>query len=331
MTAQLIILVGLGLLFSLLNGIHDSSNIVATMISSRAMSPRAALALTALAEFVAPFIFGVAVATTIGSDLVDSSAINANVIIAALIAGICWDLLTWRLGLPSSSSHALVGGLVGAVVIAAGTQALKLPGLEKVLIALFISPFIGLAGGYLFTKLVLFFAQWTTPKVNWFFKRGQIVTAVGLAFSHGTNDAQKTMGIIALGLLTTGFISEFYIPVWVIVTSALAISLGIALGGWRLIRTLGMKIYKIRPMDGFCAQSTSAIVILGASLVGGPVSTTQVVSSAIMGVGAAQRLGKVRWGVGLDLLMAWLVTIPASAVMAAVIYWGMDFLIRAIG
>jgi PiT family inorganic phosphate transporter len=331
MSNQLIILIGLGLLFSLLNGIHDSSNIVATMISSRAMSPRAALGLTALSEFVAPFLFGVAVATTIGDDLVHPGAINADVIIAALIAGICWDLLTWWLGFPSSSSHALVGGLVGAVIIAAGAQALKLPGLEKVLIALFLSPIVGLVGGFLVTRLILFFAAWTTPKVNWFFKRGQIVTAVALAFSHGTNDAQKTMGIIALGLLTTGFISQFYIPLWVIVTSALAISLGIALGGWRLIRTLGMKFYKIRPLDGFCTQSTSAIVILGASLIGGPVSTTQVVSTAIMGVGAAQRLGKVRWGVGVDILMTWLVTIPATALLAAGIYWVIQFVSRTIG
>jgi PiT family inorganic phosphate transporter len=331
MSNQLIILIGLGLLFSLLNGIHDSSNIVATMISSRAMSPRAALGLTALSEFVAPFLFGVAVATTIGDDLVHPGAINAEVIIAALIAGICWDLLTWWLGFPSSSSHALVGGLVGAVIIAAGAQALKLPGLEKVLIALFLSPIVGLVGGFLVTRLILFFAAWTTPKVNWFFKRGQIVTAVALAFSHGTNDAQKTMGIIALGLLTTGFISQFYIPLWVIVTSALAISLGIALGGWRLIRTLGMKFYKIRPLDGFCTQSTSAIVILGASLIGGPVSTTQVVSTAIMGVGAAQRLGKVRWGVGVDILMTWLVTIPATALLAAGIYWVIQFVSRTIG
>jgi PiT family inorganic phosphate transporter len=331
MSNQLIILIGLGLLFSLLNGIHDSSNIVATMISSRAMSPRAALGLTALSEFVAPFLFGVAVATTIGDDLVHPGAINADVIIAALIAGICWDLLTWWLGFPSSSSHALVGGLVGAVIIAAGAQALKLPGLEKVLIALFLSPIVGLVGGFLVTRLILFFAAWTTPKVNWFFKRGQIVTAVALAFSHGTNDAQKTMGIIALGLLTTGFISQFYIPLWVIVTSALAISLGIALGGWRLIRTLGMKFYKIRPLDGFCTQSTSAIVILGASLIGGPVSTTQVVSTAIMGVGAAQRLGKVRWGVGVDILMTWLVTIPATALLAAGIYWVIQVVSRTIG
>jgi len=173
----------------------------------------------------------------------------------------------------------------------------------------------------LFTKVVFFFAQWTTPRINWFFKRSQIVTAVALAFSHGTNDAQKTMGIITLGLLTSGYLSSFSVPLWVIAASAGAIALGAALGGWRLIRTLGAGFYKIRPVDGFCAQTTSAIVIMSASLAGGPVSTTQVVSSAIMGVGAAHRIGKVRWGVAGDILMAWLVTIPATALLAAGIYW----------
>ena len=321
MTTQLVILIWLGLAFNFLNGIHDSSNIVATMISSRALNPRVALGLTAVAEFIAPFLFGVAVATTIGSGLVVPAVINETVIISALLAGIIWSLLTWFLGIPSSSSHALIGGLVGATVLAAGRGAILVSGFEKVLIALLISPVVGLLGGFLFTKLVLFLAQWTTPRVNWFFKRSQIVTAVALAFSHGTNDAQKTMGIITLGLLTSGYLSSFSVPLWVIAASAGAIALGTALGGWRLIRTLGASLYKIRPVDGFCAQATSAIVILGASLAGGPVSTTQVVSSAIMGVGAAHRIGKVRWGVAGDILMAWLVTIPATALLAAGIYW----------
>jgi PiT family inorganic phosphate transporter len=321
MTVGLILLVGLALIFDFLNGIHDSSNIVATMISSRAMGPRKALTLAAIATFVAPFLFGVAVAETIGDELVVAGAISLTVILATLMAGILWNLLTWFLGIPSSSSHALIGGLLGAVVVAAGTEAILRSGLEKVLLSLFLSPLLGLVFGWIFTKIIFFLAQWMTPKVNVFFKRGQIVTAVALAFSHGTNDAQKTMGIITLGLLTSGYLASFSVPLWVMAASAGAIALGTLLGGWRLIRTLGGKFYKIRPVDGFCAQTTSAGVILGASLIGGPVSTTQVVSSSIMGVGAAHRLGKVRWGVAVDILVAWLVTIPMTALLAAGIYW----------
>jgi PiT family inorganic phosphate transporter len=243
------------------------------------------------------------------------------VIIAALLSAILWNLFTWFVGIPSSSSHALVGGLIGAVAVGAGLQAIYLDGMMKVLIALFISPIIGFIGGFLFTKLILFLAKGASMRINWFFKRSQIITAITLAFSHGTNDAQKTMGIITLGLVTSGFLDTFYVPLWVVAISAGAIALGTAMGGWRLIKTLGGKFYKIRPVDAFSAQTTSTVVILGASLLGEPVSTTQVVSSAIMGVGSAERLSKVRWGVGRDMAMAWLVTIPVTALLAAGIYW----------
>ena len=317
----LILLILLAVIFDFLNGVHDSSNIVATMIASRAFSPRVALGVTAIAHFVAPFLFGVAVATTIGEDIIDANAINNGVIIAALLSAILWNLFTWFVGIPSSSSHALVGGLIGAVAVGAGLQAIYLDGMMKVLIALFISPIIGFIGGFLFTKLILFLARGASLRINWFFKRSQIITAVTLAFSHGTNDAQKTMGIITLGLVTSGFLDTFYVPMWVVTISAGAIALGTAMGGWRLIKTLGGKFYKIRPVDAFSAQTTSTVVILGASLLGEPVSTTQVVSSSIMGVGSAERLSKVRWGVGRDMAMAWLVTIPVTALLAAVIYW----------
>lgn len=317
----LILLILLAVIFDFLNGVHDSSNIVATMIASRAFSPRVALGVTAIAHFVAPFLFGVAVATTIGEDIIDANAINNGVIIAALLSAILWNLFTWFVGIPSSSSHALVGGLIGAVAVGAGLQAIYLDGMVKVLIALFISPIIGFIGGFLFTKLILFLARGASLRINWFFKRSQIITAVTLAFSHGTNDAQKTMGIITLGLVTSGFLDTFYVPMWVVTISAGAIALGTAMGGWRLIKTLGGKFYKIRPVDAFSAQTTSTVVILGASLLGEPVSTTQVVSSSIMGVGSAERLSKVRWGVGRDMAMAWLVTIPVTALLAAVIYW----------
>ena len=317
----LIALIGLALVFDFLNGIHDSSNIVATMISSRAFRPRTALGLAALAEFSAPFLFGVAVAKTIGADIVEPATISINVILAALIAAITWNLLTWWLGIPSSSSHALIGGILGAVIVGAGLDAIQLAGIEKVLLALFLSPLIGLLGGYLFTKLVYFLARGATPRINWFFKRSQIISALALAFSHGTNDAQKTMGIITLGLVSSGVLPAFNVPLWVVAVSAGAIALGTLLGGWRLIRTLGGKFYKIKPVHGFSAQTTSALVILSASLLGGPVSTTHVVSTAIMGVGAADRINKVRWGVAGEILVAWLVTIPATALLAAGVYW----------
>jgi PiT family inorganic phosphate transporter len=321
MLLTLAALMALALVYNFLNGVHDSSNIVATMISSRAFSPRTALGVTALAEFLGPFLFGVAVATTIGHDVVDAKVINMAVLLAALSSAILWNLLTWFFGIPSSSSHALVGGIVGAAVVGAGWGSIQLAGLLKVLVALFISPLLGLVGGYIFTSLVFYLARNATPRINALFKQAQFVTGTALAFSHSTNDAQKTMGIMTLGLVTAGYLQSFVVPAWVIAVSAGAIALGTAMGGWRLIRTLGAKFYRIRPVDGFCTQTTSTLIILGASLLGGPVSTTQVVSSAIMGVGAAERANKVRWGVGGEIALAWLVTIPVSGLVAAGLYW----------
>jgi PiT family inorganic phosphate transporter len=316
----LIVVITLALIFDFLNGVHDSSNVVATMISSRALPPRVALLMTALANFAGPFIFGVAVAETIGG-IVDPDTISMQVLIAALSSAITWNLLTWYLGFPSSSSHALVGGLIGAVLIGAGWEAINLDEFKKILIALFTSPFIGFIFGYIVLRIILIFSWNATPRVNGFFKRSQIFTALALALSHGTNDAQKTMGLISLALVIAGYSSTFFVPQWVILLCATMIALGTAMGGWRLIRTLGGKFYKIRPVDGFSSQLASATVILGASLVGGPVSTTQVVSSSIMGVGAADRINKVRWGVSQEIATAWLLTIPATALLAAALYW----------
>jgi len=315
----LVILFALG--FDFLNGIHDSSNVVATMISSRALSPRAALGLTALANFVGPFIFGVAVANTIGHEVVAVEAININVILAALISAILWNIITWALGFPSSSSHALIGGLLGAVVIKAGWSVIEIPGIKKILLALFLSPIIGFIFGFIILKLILMFSWKASTKINKAFNRGQIFTAIALALSHGTNDAQKTMGIITLALVTDGYLKIFAVPSWVVLLCAGMIALGTAVGGNKLIKTLGGKFYRIRPVDGFASQLSSAIVILGASLIGGPVSTTQVVSSAIMGVGAGERVNKVRWGVAREIATAWFLTIPATALVAAGIYW----------
>lgn len=313
-----VIILALG--FDFLNGIHDSSNVVATMIFSRALPPKAALWMAAIAEFLGPFIFGVAVAETIGG-VVEPDTITLQVLIAALCSAIFWNLLTWRLGFPSSSSHALVGGLIGAVIIGAGWQAINLEELKKIIIALFTSPFLGFMVGWLILKIIFFLCQNASPKINGFFKTGQIFTGLSLALSHGANDAQKTMGIITLALVTGGYLSSFVVPQWVIALCAFMIALGTLLGGKRLIRTLGGKFFKIRPVDGFASQFASATVILGASLVGGPVSTTQVVSSSIMGVGAAHRIGKVRWGVAQEIGSAWLFTIPATALIAGGIYW----------
>ena len=321
MTPILIVVIVLGLGFDLLNGIHDSSNIVATMISSRAFSPRVALGVTAVAEFSGPFIFGVAVATTIGSDVVSAKAITIVVILAALVGAILWDLLTWYLGFPSSSSHALIGGIIGAVVMGSGWKVIQWQGLIKILLTLLTSPFIGFIIGWLLLKIVVMLSWKASPRINGFFKHSQIVTGIALALAHGANDAQKTMGIITLALLTAGYIKVFAVPLWVVAICAFMIALGTSIGGWRLIRTLGGKFYKIRPINGFTSQLASSVVILGASLIGGPVSTTQVVSSSIMGVGAAERANKVRWGVAGDIAAAWLLTIPLTALLAAGIYW----------
>jgi PiT family inorganic phosphate transporter len=321
MTPLIIIIIILALIFDFLNGIHDSSNIVATMIASRAFSPRTALGMTAVAEFLGPFIFGVAVAVTIGNEVVDAEAISLLVILAALSSAILWNLLTWYLGLPSSSSHAMVGGLIGAVVVGAGWDAILLPGLLKVLLTLLTSPLIGFLFGYLILKVLLLLSWNATPKVNTIFKRSQVFTSISLALSHGTNDAQKTMGIITLTLVTAGVLETFVVPQWVIFACASMIALGTAVGGWKLIRTLGGKFFRIKPIDGFASQLGSSIVILSASLIGGPVSTTQVVSSSIMGVGAAGRMNKVRWGVGKDIAISWVLTIPATALLAAGLYW----------
>lgn len=324
MEILLIILVILALVFDFLNGVHDSSNVVATMISSRAIPPRIALMMTAVSNFLGPFIFGVAVATTIGNDIVSADHINLLVLVAACVSAIIWNVLTWILGIPSSSSHAIIGGLVGAVMMAAGYKVIMMEGIIKVLIALFASPIIGFIAGMLIANIVYLSSWNASPKINGVFKKMQIITSIGLSLSHGTNDAQKTMGIITLGLVIAGVQSTFEVPLWVIVACASAIGLGTAVGGWQLIKTLGSKFYKIRPVHGFASQATSAIVILTASLLGGPVSTTQVVSSSIMGVGAAERMSKVRWGVAGEIVTAWIITIPATMAAGAGCYWLFD-------
>ena len=321
MSQELIIVIGLAVLFGFLNGMRDSSNIVATMISSRAFSPQAALAITAVAEFIGPFLFGVVVAKTIGADVVDSSALSLNVMSACLIGAIVWNLITWVFGLPGSSSHALIGGLIGAVFMEGGFQVIKFDGLYKILVALVASPIVGFVGGFLLTRIIYFLVQNATPRINGFFNGAQFFTAAILGLSHGANDSQKTMGVITLSLIIGGVLPAFQVPMWVIIASAAAISMGSIFGGWRMIRTLGGKFYKIRPLHSFTTQLISSMVMISASLVGAPVSVSHVVSSAIIGVGASERFSKVRWSVAGDIVTAWLITIPVSGLLSAGVYW----------
>jgi len=321
----LIILIVLALVFDFLNGFNDSANVVATIISSRAMTPKAALMLAALSNFVGPFVFGVAVAETIGNEVASSSSITISATMAALVGASVWNLITWYFGIPSSSSHALIGALVGAVAMGSGISVIQPSGLEKVVIALFVSPPVGFIVGAIIMRITMWLVRGATPKINIFFKWAQLPTGLLLALSHGTNDAQKTMGIITLGLVVLGYQNHFVVPWWVILISATAIGLGTFAGGWRIIRTLGAKFYRIRPIHSFTSQLTSGLVIVTASLLGGPVSTTQVVSSSILGVGAAQRRSQVRWSVMRDIIFAWLLTIPASAGMGALFYLLFDY------
>ncbi len=321
----LIVVLGLALVFDYINGFHDTANAIATSVSTRALKPHQAIALSATANFVGA-LTGTEVARTIGAGLVDQTDTNQVVVAAALIGAITWNLLTWRLGIPSSSSHALIGGLLGATVTAAGTQAILGQGVfEKVLIPLVSSPVIGVLLGFVFMVVLLNVFQRAHPaRLNERFRRLQVLSAAYMAFSHGSNDAQKTMGIMTLALVSAGVLEEFRVPLPVILAAATAISLGTAAGGWRIIRTMGQRVVKLDPVHGFAAETTAATIIFGASQLGMPVSTTHVISSAIMGVGASDRFSAVRWGVAGNIIMAWVLTIPASALVAAVSFVVLD-------
>ena len=324
----LLVLIAMALLFDFLNGFHDSANVVATIIASRAMSARGALTLAALANLAGPFLFGVAVAETIGAEVVDPRAISIAVVLAALLAASLWNLASWYFGIPVSSSHALVGGILGAAATGSGFAAIQAQGLWKIAIALLVSPLLGFAVALVVMQAMLWLLRNATPKANVALSRAQVVTAMALALSHGANDAQKTMGVIAMGLLTLGFTPVFVVPWWVVLLSASAIALGTALGGWRIIRTLGTRFYRIHPIHGFTSQLASAAVILAASLSGGPVSTTQVVSMSILGAGAAERKSQVRWLAVNEIFVAWALTLPATALLAVPTYYLIESMLR---
>jgi PiT family inorganic phosphate transporter len=338
-----IISVAVILFFDVTNGFHDASNILATVVASRAMTPIQAVLLVGTFEFIGPLLGGTAVANTIGKfvDVSSLQTVSSLVIILCGVGGaIIWNLLTWWLGIPSSSSHALVGGLVGAVVVAAGPQYVawgfvqlghgEVTGVTKVLMALFLSPVIGFWAGFGIQRLMGFLLQGAKPSLNTRLRQVQWFSAAGLAFSHGANDAQKSMGIITMVLLLGGYIGDFKVPMWVILACATMITVGTMMGGWRIVRTVGFGIYKVRPLHAVDAQLTSAAVIFGASVVGAPVSTTHVVSSSIMGIGASERPKAVRWGKAQEILSTWLITIPSAAFVSIVLY-GLVHLVTGLG
>ena len=322
-TLILLAVLALAVAFDYINGFHDTANAIATSVSTRALKPGWAIAMSATANFVGA-LTGTAVAQTVGAGLVDiNPGVDGQVVIAAALVGaIFWNLLTWRLGIPSSSSHALIGGLLGATLAAAGFGSWQLDGIvDKVLVPLVGSPVVGFILG-LVLMIVIFnlFRRAHPVRLNAIFRRLQVLSAGYMAFSHGSNDAQKTMGIMTLALVTAGVIDTFEVPLWVIITAATAISLGTAAGGWRIIKTMGTKVVKLDPVHGFAAETTAASIIFGASHLGMPVSTTHVISSAIMGVGSSDRMKTVRWGVARSIVTAWVLTLPASGGTAALAY-----------
>jgi PiT family inorganic phosphate transporter len=320
-TTVLIAVFGLAVLFDYINGFHDTANAIATSVSTRALKPQWAIAMSAAANFIGA-LTGTAVAKTIGSGLIAPSADGGVVVAAALAGAITWNLITWRFGIPSSSSHALIGGLLGASAAAIGFGAWLIPGiLGKVILPLVTSPIVGFVVAFSVMVVIFNVFRRAHPKtMNDRFRRLQILSAAFMAFSHGSNDAQKTMGVMTAALVTSGIIPEFKVPLWVILLAASAMSLGTAAGGWRIIRTMGTKVVKLDPVHGFAAETTAATIIFGASTLGMPVSTTHVISSAILGAGSSDRFNAVHWGVARRIGVAWILTLPASGIVAALAY-----------
>ncbi len=316
----IVVVVLLALVFDYVNGFHDTANAIATSVSTKALSPRTAILIAATLTFLGA-MSGTAVAETIGKNIVVPEMVTPIVIISALTGAIFWNLFTWRFGIPSSSSHALIGGLIGGVIAGFGASFVNWHGFLVILTGLIIAPIVGLAAGSLVMTVLFWLFKGTSPaRINNKFRKLQVVSACMASFAHGSNDAQKTMGIITMILVSSSLISTFQVPLWVKVACAGAMAAGTAVGGWRIIRTMGGKIFRIEPINGFAADFTSAVVIFSASHFGAPVSTTHVVSSSIMGVGAAKRLKGVRWNIARQIVIAWFVTIPSSALVAILIY-----------
>jgi PiT family inorganic phosphate transporter len=305
--------------FDFVNGFHDAANSIATVVSTRVLRPIYAVGWAAFFNFVAAFGFGLHVAKTIGKGVIQTQAVTTEVILAALVGAIAWDLLTWYLGLPTSSSHALIGGLAGAAIVHAGTGSLLMHGLVKIMVFIVLSPIAGLVLGYGLRTLMSRVLWRTSPKATGrHFRKLQLVSAAAYSLGHGTNDAQKTMGIVAILLFTSGYLGPtFYVPVWVVLSAHAAIALGTVAGGWRIVKTMGMRITKLRPVDGFCAETAAAVALFGTAAFGIPVSTTHTITGAIVGVGSTRRLSAVRWGVTIGVVWAWVLTIPGAGLIAA--------------
>jgi PiT family inorganic phosphate transporter len=322
MTVSILLLIVLSLLFDFLNGFHDSANSIATIVSTGVLRPRYAVLWAAFFNFIAFLFLGLHVANTIGKGIIDIAIVDKRIIFGTLIGACGWNAITWYLGLPTSSSHALIGGLIGAALIKIGPQALVWQGIMKTVIFIFVSPVMGLFLGVVFGNAVYWACQRTTPrKVDHLFRKGQLFSAAFYSMGHGGNDAQKTMGIIAGLLFSAGLLGNtFYVPLAVVLLCYAAIALGTMFGGWRIVKTMGQKVAKLRPVDGFCAESSAALTLLISTAFGIPVSTTHTITGAIMGVGSLRRLSAVRWGVAGRIVWAWVLTIPASAVMSALAY-----------
>jgi PiT family inorganic phosphate transporter len=326
-------LIAVALLFDFLNGLHDAANSIATIVSTRVLRPQYAVLWAAFFNFIAFLVFGLHVANTIGSGIIERDVVDAAVIFAALVGAIVWNLITWALGIPSSSSHALIGGLVGAGVAKAGLAAAVWSGLSKTLLAIVLSPMIGFLLALVLVAVVSWLSVRSTPfAVDRAFRVLQFVSASLYSLGHGGNDAQKTMGIIAVLLYSQGYMgADFNIPFWVVISCQAAMGMGTLMGGWRIVRTMGLRITKLTPMQGFCAETGGAATLFMATYLGVPVSTTHTITGAIVGVGASRRVSAVRWNVASSIVYAWVITIPASAAVAAATYWAVILLFRASG
>jgi PiT family inorganic phosphate transporter len=321
-TAFVILIILVALSFDFTNGMHDAANSIATVVSTRVLTPRLAIVWAAFFNFVAFLIFGTAVAHTIGTGLIDITVVTPPVILAGLFGAIGWNLFTWYQGLPTSSSHALIGGYAGAAMVKAGSGVIITHGWVKTIIFIFLAPIIGLVLGLVLITLITRLARKQHPAaINTWSRRLQLVSAALYSLGHGGNDAQKTMGIIASLVFSAGWMKEFHIPLWIVLSAHGAIALGTLTGGWRIVKTMGQKITKLRPIDGFCAETASAASIFLATHAGVPVSTTHVITGSISGVGAAKRLSAVRWGVTLQIVWAWIFTIPGAAFIGAAVYF----------
>jgi PiT family inorganic phosphate transporter len=327
--ALMIAVIAIGLGFDFFNGFHDSANAIATIVTTRTLKPWQAVLMAGAANFVGYFAFGVAVAQMIGRGVVLAQAITLPILIAALLGAILWNIITWLLGLPTSSSHALIGGLVGAAVVSAGPGVVIGAGLLKIVEFIVLAPLLGMVGAVAFTNIVLLFARKARPRpANRAFKGLQLVSASAYAISHGTNDAQKTMGIIALALLAGGVTTEFTLENWIVLSCYSAMALGTMCGGWRIVKTMGSRITKVRPMEGFCAETSSAIVMFLTAHFGIPVSTTHVIAGSIMGVGTVEGASRVRWVTARRIVWAWLLTIPFTAACSALVYFLLSLALR---